>query len=80
MKHEKAAREYRAIVSEMNREPPPDDEYSRTSACDALAEAYDLERYPTPRIPKRRPRADLAVGRGDGVFSFRGESEPPCRG
>ena len=79
MNHEELAQEYRAFVRGMSREPPPDDEYGRIAACDALTEAYGLERYPTPRIPKRRPRADRCVERGGGVFSFRGGGEPPCR-
>lgn len=71
-------KKYREFIRKTNREPISDDEYGRISACDALTGAYDLERYPTPRIPKRRPRADRRVERGGGVFSFRGD-EPLCR-
>ena len=71
-------RECREFIRKTNRAPMPDDEYGRISVCDALTGAYDLERYPTPRIPKRRPRADRCVVRGGGVFSFRGDV-PLCR-
>lgn len=72
-------RQCRDFIRETNREPLLEDEYGRTSAYDALTEAYDLERYPTPRIPKRRPRADRAAGREDGVFSFHGGDMPSCQ-
>lgn len=72
-------RQCREFIRETNRDPLLDDEYGRTAAYDALTAAYGLERYPTPRIPKCRPRADLAAGRRGGVFLCCEGGAVPCR-
>jgi len=71
-------REYRDFVRDINRAGPPDDEYARIAAQDALTAAYGLDRYPAPPKRKRRPNAATAAQTG-GVFLSRG-GESPCRG
>lgn len=71
-------REYRDLVRDINRAGPPDDEYARIAAQDALTAAYGLDRYPSPPERKRRTNAATAAQTG-GVFLSRG-GDSPCRG
>lgn len=60
-------REYCDLVRDLNRAGPPDDEYARIAAQDALTAAYGLDRYLTPPERKRRTNAATAAQTG-GVF------------